>query len=56
MIYNPMFGKRQDCIDRKEKHGKCRYDSNKPTGRFCDYWKKRIKDADCKKCKKCGKI
>lgn len=55
MIYSPKRPNRH-YIDRKEKHGKCRFDCNKPTCRFCEYWKRRITDADCKKCKKDGRL
>ena len=37
-------------IDRRKKHGKCRFDIKQPTGRFCTYWNQKLDDKTCHKC------
>ena len=29
-------------IDRRKKHGRCRFDIQQPTGRFCTYWNQKL--------------
>ena len=37
-------------IDRRKKHGRCRFDIKQPTGRFCTYWNQKLDDKTCHKC------
>lgn len=37
-------------IDRRKKHGRCRFDIQQPTGRFCTYWNQKLDDKTCHKC------